>query len=59
MAATNPALSQVTFRTYNWRDEVLKAWGEQWGKPDIAYEFTARTFDDSGGFAGIYAPTHG
>lgn len=47
---------RVSFSLINWRDEVLRAWGEEWAKPEIAYEFSARTFDDSGPFAAFYEP---
>jgi hypothetical protein len=45
---------RVSFSVVNWRDEVLRAWGEAWGLPEIAYEFTNRTFDDSGPFGSFY-----
>lgn len=48
--------SRVTWSVYNWRDEVLRAWGEEWSRPEIAYEFSGRSFDDSGAFHGLYEP---
>jgi hypothetical protein len=28
------------FRTLSWLEMVLKAWGPEYSKPDIAYEFS-------------------
>ena len=32
-------MSEVTTRILNWRDEVLKAWGEEYNVPETAYRF--------------------
>jgi hypothetical protein len=34
----------------NWRDEVIKEWGDEWGKREIGYEWSnGRKFDDGKG----------
>jgi hypothetical protein len=51
---------KVTYRTLNWQDMVIIEWGPEWGRPDIAYEFsggrTANATDMYG--KGIYNPTN-
>ena len=38
--------SKVSTRTISWYSMVLDVWGENWAKPDIAYEMTnGRKFD--------------
>ncbi len=37
---------QVRTRTLSWDEICRKAWGKDWTKPDPAYEFTGRKFDD-------------
>lgn len=38
--------TKVTTRNINWYSMVLDVWGEDWAKPDIAYEMTnGRRFD--------------
>ena len=32
-------MSEVTTRILNWRDYVLKAWGEEYNVPETAYRF--------------------
>ena len=32
-------MSEVTTRILNWRDLVLKAWGEDYSVPETAYRF--------------------
>lgn len=32
-------MSEVTTRILNWRDVVLKAWGEEYNVPETAYRF--------------------
>lgn len=29
----------VTVRTYSWMSMVIEAWGDEWAKWDVAYEF--------------------
>lgn len=42
-----------TFSTLNWYGMVVDAWGEEWGRPEVAYEFSSgRRFYDG---RGIYA----
>lgn len=36
----------VHFRTLSLKEMAQKAWGKDWNKPEPAYEFTGRTFDD-------------
>jgi len=44
-----------TFRIVNWLSEVMKAWGDQWHEPEVAYKFSnEREFKDSGDNGGIY-----
>lgn len=33
-------MSEVTTRILNWRDLVLKAWGEDYDKPETVYRFS-------------------
>ncbi len=41
---TNP----VKFRDYDLASLARKAWGEEWNKPDIGYEFSnGRKFDNT------------
>jgi hypothetical protein len=46
------------FRDLKWDELVRKAWGKDWNKPDVAYEFSGgRTFEstdrtDSGIYGG-------
>lgn len=38
-------MNEVTTRILNWRDLVLKAWGEEYNVPETAYKFSqAREF---------------
>lgn len=37
---------QVRTRTLSWEEICRKAWGKEWTKPDIAYEFSGRKFED-------------
>lgn len=34
------------YRNLSWREIVQKAWGKEWTKPEPAYEFTNRTFEE-------------
>ena len=44
-----------TFKTINWLAEVMKAWGDKWHEPDVAYKFSNdREFKDSCDNHGIY-----
>jgi hypothetical protein len=36
----------VQVRTLDWKEMVMRSWGKDWTKPDPAYEFTNRTFED-------------
>lgn len=51
---------KVTYRTLSWRELCVREWGAEWGRPDIAYEFSngrkANATDQYG--RGIYDPTH-
>lgn len=54
-----PTLPPIT-RTLDYGALVKKAWGQQWGVPDIAYRFSNnRTFNDSGPTNGPYSGTGG
>ena len=50
---------KVSYRTLSWQDLVVREWGAEWGRPDIAYEFSngrqANCTDQYG--QGIYNPT--
>ena len=49
-----------TFSTINWGAYVRKSWGEDWHKPDVAYEFSnKRKFNDPGANGGPYTGTSG
>lgn len=44
-----------TFKIVNWLSEVMKAWGDGWHEPEVAYKFSNdREFKDSGSNNGIY-----
>ena len=44
-----------TIRHYDYAALIRELWGEGWGKPDVAYEFSNdRKYDDSGAHSGIY-----
>ena len=30
----------VSYRVFSWAEMAIVAWGEEWGKNDIAYEFS-------------------
>lgn len=47
---------QVQFRTLSWEEIVKKAWGKEWNKPDVAYEFSSgRKYDSTDSTdSGIY-----
>lgn len=49
----------VTTRTINWKQLVVTEWGEQWAKPDTAYEMSnGRKFDSTDQYTtGIYRRT--
>ena len=44
MATDNEQL--VRTRTLSWEELARKAWGQEWTKPEIAYEFTGRKFEE-------------
>ncbi len=52
---------KVNYRTYSWEELVVREWGTEWGRPDIAYEFSGgRTADCTDQYAqGIYAALGG
>lgn len=37
---------RVRVRTLSWAEVVRKAWGKDWNKPDIVYEFSNRKFEE-------------
>jgi hypothetical protein len=38
----------VRTRTLSWRELAMKAWGKDWTKPEVAYEFSGgRKFEDN------------
>ncbi len=51
--------SKVSSREIDWRQEVLKQWGEDWAKPDVAYRMSnGRQFDCTDLYRqGVYTPT--
>jgi len=50
-----PDLKGPTFRTVDLSAEIKKAWGPEWGKPEVSYEFNGRKFYLRTGDAAIYA----
>jgi hypothetical protein len=52
---------KVTYRTLNWQELVVREWGTEWGRPDIAYEFSnGRTADCTDQYrGGIYDVSYG
>ena len=48
----------VTWRTFDWRQMAIAAWGEEWGKNDIAYEWPSGSdFQSTDRYiTGIYRP---
>lgn len=47
----------VTGRTIDWNAEVRKAWGAEWAKPEVEYEFSnGRKFVRRTDESGIYGP---
>jgi len=46
----------VTYRQYDWRTQVVRAFGPEFYRPDTAYRFNnGRRFDDSDkGTTGVY-----
>lgn len=51
---------KVSYRTFSWQELVVREWGTEWGRPDIAYEFSnGKTANSTDQYAqGIYNPTH-
>lgn len=43
---TTPATPRVQTRQLSWKEICQKAEGKNWTKPEPAYQFTGRTFDD-------------
>lgn len=37
---------RVRTRNLSWREIAQKAWGKEWNKPEPAYEFSGRKFDE-------------
>lgn len=53
---TPPAAPRT--KPLNWAEFVKRTEGEDWNKPEPAYEFSdGRTFKDSGSNSGIYSPS--
>jgi len=52
---------KVTYRTYSWEELVVREWGPEWGRPDIAYEFSGgRTANSTDQYnVGIYGAIGG
>lgn len=47
--------SDATFRVIDWNAEVRKAWGPEWNKPEVEYEFSnGRKFERRTEDAAIY-----
>lgn len=45
MAATpTEEAHDVTGKTIDWNAEVRKAWGPEWNKPEVEYDFNGRKF---------------
>lgn len=51
---------KVTYSTTSWRELVLREWGAEWGRPDVAYEFpNGRRANSTDQYKqGIYNPTN-
>lgn len=46
MSETNGNEQRVHTKTFDWKQEVMKREGKNWGKPDPGYEFSGgRKFD--------------
>lgn len=54
MSQEREAVVQV--REFDWAEMVRKAWGKDWAKPDVAYEFTGRKLNEPAQ-GGPYAET--
>jgi hypothetical protein len=60
MARSGVPIKPPIFRTVDWGAISRKAWGEDYHKPDIAYEFSnGRRFNDSAPNGGPYTGTSG
>ena len=50
---------KVSYRTFTWRELVVREWGTYWGVPEIVYEFSdgkvTQSTDQT--TAGLYATT--
>ena len=44
------------FRTIDYGALVRNAWGDEWHKKEVVYEFGTRKFVDSGSSGGPYSP---
>lgn len=51
--------SEVTTRILNWRDLVLKAWGDDYYKPDTAYRFSSGKLNNGREFQSTDNSDHG
>lgn len=52
-------MSEVTTRILNWRDLVLKAWGEEYNVPETAYRFTGSKNSNGREFKSTDNSNHG
>ena len=52
-------MSEVTTRILNWRDLVLKAWGEEYNVPETAYKFSNGKRDGAREFKSTDNSNHG
>ena len=51
-----PTPNDPTFKTVDLGAEVIRMWGAEWNKPEIAYEFSnGKKFELRTGDAAIYA----
>ena len=44
---TDDSDNRVRVREFDWAQLVRDKWGKDWNKPDPAYEFAGRTFEDN------------
>ena len=54
---TQPTFPVVKIIPKSWADMVKRAEGEEYNRPEPAYEFSDRKFIDTGGASGIYTPS--
>ena len=60
MARSGVPTKPPVFKTIDWGATVRKAWGDDWHKPEVAYEFSSgKKYNDPGAQGGPYTGTSG